>query len=79
LKRGKIKILLIIKRLIKGGNNMMKTGYLTTISNVEFFLEKSANNNYIVIAETLAEKSRYSFKNENEVKTFLKDVAKNGL
>jgi uncharacterized protein (UPF0333 family) len=56
----------------------MKTGYLTTISNVEFFLEKSANNNYIVIAETFNEKSRYSFKSENEIKDFLKDVAKGG-
>ena len=58
---------------------MMKTGYLTTINNVDFFLEKSANNNYIVIAETFAGKSRYSFKSEREVKTFLQDVAKNGL
>ena len=58
---------------------MMKTGFLTTIHNIDFFLEKSANNNFIVIAETLTEKSRYSFKTEKAVKEFLKDVAKNGL
>ncbi len=58
---------------------MMKTGYLTTINNVDFFLEKAANGNYIVVAETFTEKSRYSFGTENEVKEFLKDVAKNGL
>jgi hypothetical protein len=57
----------------------MKTGYLTTINNVEFFMERSANSNYIVIAETFTEKHHYSFKNEIEVKEFLKDVAKNGL
>ena len=58
---------------------MMKTGFLTTIHNIDFFLEKSANNNFIVIAETFTEKNRYSFENENAVKAFLKDVAKNGL
>lgn len=58
---------------------MMKTGYLTTINNVEFFMERSANSNYIVIAETFAGKSRYSFKSENEVKEFLRNVSKNGL
>jgi len=58
---------------------MMKTGFLVAIREVEFFLEKSANGNYIVIAETFTEKSRYSFKSENEVKAFLQDISKNGL
>jgi hypothetical protein len=57
----------------------MKTGFLVAIREVEFFLEKSANGNYIVIAETFTEKSRYSFKSENEVKAFLQDISKNGL
>jgi hypothetical protein len=57
----------------------MKTGFLTAIHEVEFFLERSANGNYIVIAETFTEKSRYSFKSENEVKGFLQNVSENGL
>lgn len=53
---------------------MMKSGFLTAKGEYEFFLERSANGNYIVIIESYnGDQSRYSFQGEEEVKEFLKN------
>ncbi len=53
---------------------MMKTGYLTVKGEYEFFLERSASGNYIIIVEDYSgEQSRYSFTDEDAAKEFLKN------
>lgn len=53
---------------------MLKTGFLTAKGEYEFWLERSASENYIVIVENHSgEQSRYSFTNEDAARDFLKN------
>jgi hypothetical protein len=56
------------------GLKMLKSGFLTVKGEYEFYLERSASGNYIVIVEDYSgQQSRYSFTNEDAVRDFLKN------